>query len=126
MALGEFSKGTAGLLGEDGTVYGGRGRHVQRESAAGGLGRGIKIASQALSSEPRVRVGAEAGPAKYHCLACAYSGVGLYARLRDSLVELVGDTGNPVLANYMDREVPIMVCVCKLQSPGNLPILKER
>lgn len=69
--------------------------------------------------------GAEAGPARWHCLACVYSGVGSNARLRDSLIELVGDTGNPVLANYLDRGVPIMVGMGKLHSPGKPPILKK-
>lgn len=43
--------------------------------------------------------GAEAGPTRWHRLACVYSGVGSYASMRDSLIEGVEDTWNPVLAN---------------------------
>ena len=65
--------------------------------------------------------GAEAGPARWHRLACVYFGAGINARLRNFLIELTGDRGNPVLANYLDRGVPIMVYMCNLHSPGNPP-----
>lgn len=49
MVLGGFSKETAGRLGEDVSVW--WMKHVQRGSVACGLGSGIRIASQALSSQ---------------------------------------------------------------------------
>ena len=85
-------------------------------------------APQNLSSLSQKSAWTETGLARWHCLACVYSGVGSYARLRDSLIEVVGDTRNPVLAIYLDKEVPVVVCmcVCNFTLPVTLPFKKKR
>ena len=101
---------------------------------AGGAGRnringawGLRLVVLAVGSGLPLRLfphraksqgGMEAGPDRWSCLACIYSGVGSYASLRDSLIEVVGDTWDLVQADFLVRGVPVRGCVCVCINPA--------
>lgn len=111
---------TAEPLGEDVSVC--WGRHMFRVgSVPDGPGSGIRTAPQALSSQSQ-----ESGWGGSRPSRAAPPGMclfwGWHKRLPEELPDRTDrDRGNPVLANCLDRGVPIMVYVCKLHSPGNPP-----
>lgn len=111
----EFSQETAGLVGEGRGMCGRRGTWlvvVYGWWPVSGMG----IVSQDLClrtlTGSEVRVGQKQAQPSGHCLACVYSGVSSYASLGHSPIEVLEVTWNSVLPNYLDRGVPIMVCVC--------------